>query len=121
MKAYFIINIHYQPQKSSETAIKQDLVRTKGSSLTSIVSTLFRQKIALPPKLPETQIFPGRAQMSVLVRCPDNPSEWGIIELQGTVVPKQSRKLNGEPLGTLEIQVKHFLLWLTLFRTNNQY
>jgi hypothetical protein len=57
--------------------------------------------------------------MSVLVRCPDDPSEWGIIELQGAVIPKQAAKLNGEVLGTLLIQVS--LLCYAKRRTNNQF
>eukprot|EP01126_Amoeba_proteus_P015081 TRINITY_DN166_c1_g1_i1.p1 TRINITY_DN166_c1_g1~~TRINITY_DN166_c1_g1_i1.p1 ORF type:complete len:106 (-),score=18.10 TRINITY_DN166_c1_g1_i1:239-556(-) len=42
--------------------------------------------------------------MSVLIRCPEDPSEWGIIELQGVVIPKMSPTLDGESLGYLEIK-----------------
>jgi len=41
--------------------------------------------------------------MSVLVRCPDEPLAWGIIELQGTLLPKyHGSPLQGEKIGTLD-------------------
>lgn len=51
----------------------------------------------------------GLTWMSVVVRCPDNPDEWGIIELQGTLVSRVG-KLDGEQIGSLEIKQVSFSL-----------
>lgn len=39
---------------------------------------------------------------AVLIKCPEDPSGWAIIELQGTIVNKNG-PLNGETLGRFQI------------------